>query len=91
MNAEYFEECMKNFISLSEKKIATFLLLEFGLNGHTLQQADAILFGRIRTTDILGITPDGNLRLILSQATEKDQAVILPRFEGLGLTVTVLK
>jgi hypothetical protein len=91
MNAAYFEECLHNFKQLSEKKISTYLLLEFGLNGHTLQEADDILFGKIRTTDVLGITSNGKVQLILSQATEKDMAVILPRFEGLGLTVTVLK
>lgn len=91
MNAAYFEECLHNFKQLSEKKISTYLLLELGLNGHTLQEADDILFGKIRTTDVLGITSNGKVQLILSQATEKDMAVILPRFEGLGLTVTVLK
>ena len=91
MNAEYFEECVQNFAVLAEKKVSTYVMLEFSLNGHTLKEADDMLTGKIRLNDILGITNDGRLRLILSQATEKDIEFILPRFEGLDITVTVIK
>ncbi len=91
MNAEYFEECVQNFAALAEKKVSTYVMLEFDLNGHTLKEANDMLIGKIRLNDILGMTNDGKLRLILSQATEKDIEFILPRFEGLGITVTVVK
>jgi hypothetical protein len=91
MRAEYFAECLKNFEALAEKKISTFTMLEFGLNGHTLEEVDAMLAGKVRTSDILGVTDSGSLRLLLSQASEKDLAFILPRFEGLDVTITVLK
>lgn len=91
MNAEYFEECVKNFAALAEKKVSSYILLEFDLRGHSVEEADAMLLGKIRATDILGMTSDGKLRLILSQATEKDLDFILPRFEGLDITITVLK
>ena len=89
MNAEYFSECKSNFAALSEKKVSSFVELEFELNGHTLQEADAMLAGKVRSTDILGITEDGRLRLILSQATEGDLQYILPRFEGMEITAAV--
>ena len=91
MNASYFEECLKNFNALADKKVSAYTLLSFDLNGHTLEQADAMLEGKIRTTDVLGVTEGGELRLILAQATKKDLEFILPRFEELDLTVTVLK
>ena len=50
-----------------------------------------MLTGKIRLNYILGITNDGKLRLILSQASEKDIEFILPRFCGLDITVTVVK
>lgn len=90
MNADYFEECAKNFSALSEKKVSSYIVLEFDLKGHTLQQADAMLLGRVRSTDILGVTADGKLQLILSQATNDDLQFILPRFEGLDITPNVL-
>ena len=91
MNTEYFEECVKNFAALAEKKVSSYIVLEFDLNGYTLEEADAMLSGKIRVTDILGTTKDGKLRLILSQASEKDLEFILPRFEGLDIITTVLK
>lgn len=91
MNAEYFEECVQNFAALAEKKVSTYVMLEFDLNGHTLKEANQMLTGKIRLNDILGITNDGKLRLILSQASEKDIEFILPRFCGLDITVTVVK
>ena len=91
MNAEYFEECVQNFAALAEKKVSTYVMLEFDINGHTLKEANEMLTGKIRLNDILGITNDGKLRLILSQASEKDIEFILPRFEGLDITVTVVK
>jgi UDP-glucose 4-epimerase len=91
MNTEYFEECARNFAALAEKKVSSYILMEFDLRGHTMEEADVMLAGKIRITDILGITAEGKLRLILSQATEKDLEFILPRFEGLDITATVLK
>ena len=66
-------------------------MLEFDLNGHSLKEANDMLTGKIRLNDILGITNDGRLRLILSQATEKDIEFIMPRFEELDINVTVVK
>ncbi|MBR6603956.1 MAG: HD domain-containing protein, partial [Clostridia bacterium] len=86
MNGEYFSECVDNFAALAEKKVSTYIMLEFDLCGHTIKEADEMLTGKIRLNDILGMTNDGKLRLILSQATEKDIDFILPRFEGLDIT-----
>lgn len=90
MNTEFFEECRKNFVALSEKKVSSYMILTFDLNGHTLQEADAMLAGKVRSTDILGVAADGTLSLILAQATENDLPYVLPRFEGLGILPTVL-
>ncbi len=91
LNAEYFAECERNFAALAEKKVSSHLMLQFDLNGHTLKEADSMLSGKIRATDVLGLTEDGKLRLILAQATENDLQFILPRFEGLDIPLTVLK
>ena len=91
MNAEYFEDCIQNFAALAEKKVSTYVMLEFDLNGHTLKEANDMLVGKIRLNDILGITNNGRLCLILSQATKNDIEFILPRFERLGFNVTVVR
>ena len=91
MKAEFFEECIKNFTMLAEKKVSTHIMLEFDLKGHTLEEAYAMISSKIRATDIVGLTTDGKLKLLLSQATEKDLTFILPRFEGLDIVTTVVK
>ena len=91
MKAEFFEERIQHFAALAEKKISTFIILEFDLNGHTLEEAAAMISKKIRTTDILGIGSNGKLQLLLSQAEEKDLEYILPRFEELDIITTYRK
>jgi hypothetical protein len=90
MNAQYFEECIENFSALSERKVSAYVMLEIDYEGLTLEEADAVLSSKIRSTDILGITSEGKLCLLLSQATEEDLRFVLPRFEGIGVTLTLL-
>lgn len=90
MNAQYFEECIENFSALSERKVSAYVMLEIDYEGLTLEEADAVLSSKIRSTDILGITSEGKLCLLLSQATEEDLRFVLPRFEGIGVTLTPL-
>ncbi len=91
MNAVAFEESLQNFKALAEKKVSSHLLLEFELEGRTYKQADALLAQKVRANDILGATVDGNVRLLLSGATEKDLPFVLPRFETTGLTISVIQ
>ena len=91
MNAQYFEECIENYTALHAKKIATFVLLELDGNGHTLEEIDQIVSGKIRTTDILGMTHDGKLQIILPHASRDDLKYILPRFEGIDINIQVLR
>ena len=90
MNAQYFEECIENHMALSAKKISSFLLIEIEANEHTVEEVDKMLANKIRTTDILGMTSEGKLQIIFPQATEDDLKYILPRFEGIDLSIKVL-
>ena len=91
MNADAFAECLKNYEALVERKVFSYVLLEFDCKGRTLQEANELLRGRVRTNDILGISYDGQIRLLLSQATAKDLEFILPRFESLDIGVTIIQ
>lgn len=91
MNADAFAECLKNYEALVERKVFSYVLLEFDCKGRTLQEANELLRGRVRTNDILGVSYDGQLRLLLSQATAKDLEFILPRFESLDIGVAIIQ
>ena len=91
MNADAFQECVQGFAALVEKKVSTFVLLEIAKVGHSYQELDQMISKKIRANDILGITKDGRLQILLSQATEKDLQFILPRFEDLEIAVSVVQ
>lgn len=91
MNEEAFEDCLQNYIALSEKKVSTYILLEIHNEGRTYIEMDQLISKKVRANDILGAAPDGKLRLLLSQATEADLPFILPRFEGLSVEVITIQ
>ena len=87
MNVDAFNEVLNNYVALAEKKVSSFVMLEIHSNGHSYEEIDKMLAGKVRTNDIIGISDDGNIRLLLSGATEKDLPFILPRFEGMNVEV----
>ena len=91
MNAEAFEECVKNFVALAEKKVATYVLLELEAGELSVEEMDVLLSSTVRVNDILGVSEEGKLRLLLSGAEQKDLPVILPRFEAKGFEITVIQ
>ena len=91
MNEEAFQECLKNYMALSEKKVSTYLLLEFDCHGRSYIEMDSLVASRVRANDILGATSDGKIQLLLSQATEADMPFILPRFEDLDVKVITIQ
>lgn len=87
MNIDAFNEVLNNYVALLEKKVSSFVMLEINSNGHSYEEIDKMLAGKVRANDIIGMSDDGNIRLLLSGATEKDLPFILPRFEGIGVEV----
>ncbi len=87
LNAEAFKNTAENFKQMAERKVFSYVQLEIDCKNYSYIEIQEMLSKRIRTNDILGVTGDGKLRLLLSQATNKDLEFILPRFEGLDVTV----
>jgi UDP-glucose 4-epimerase len=90
MKAQYFEECIENYMALSAKKVSTFVMLEIETNGHTPEEINQMIGNKVRTTDIIGFTSEGKLQIILPQASQEDLQCVLPRFEGLDIQVRLL-
>ena len=59
--------------------------------GKTVQELEELVSRKTRTTDVLGMTEDGKLRILFAQATENDLQYILPRFEGIEIETTVIQ
>lgn len=87
MNTDAFNEVYKNYAALAEKKVSSFILLELNTTGLSPEEIEKKLLGKVRANDIIGLSEDGNVKLLLSGATEKDLPFILPRFEGMDVEV----
>ena len=91
MNAKYFEECIENYAALNAKKVSSFVMLELDVGEHTLEEVNDMIKDKVRTTDIIGVTSEGKLQIILPQASHDDLGLILPRFEGIDIQVRILR
>ena len=81
MNEEAFAQVVSNYVLLAEKKVSTYVLLEIDPCGRSWEEMDQLLRGKARANDVIGITADGKVQILLSQATENDLQFILPRFK----------
>ncbi|MBQ8207535.1 MAG: HD domain-containing protein [Clostridia bacterium] len=90
LNSETFGKNLENFRRMAERKVFSYVLLGVDKKEHSYAEIDEMLSRRIRANDILGVTEEGEIRILLSQATKADLAFVLPRFEGLDIEITVL-
>ncbi len=88
LNEDAFRKILESFKSMADKKVSSYILLDIDCKGKSYSEVDELLSKRIRTNDILGVSEDGRLKLLLSQATSDDLSFILPRFENLDIDVT---
>lgn len=86
---EEFARIHDNFRDMANKKIFSYEFMEMDVNGHSYEEVDDMIGGKIRANDILGQWEDGKLAVLLSQATKDDLKFILPRFENLDINVTI--
>ena len=90
LNAENYSRIRDNFRQMADRKVFAYTELAIETKGYSYPEIDEILSKRIRANDILGVTEEGSVRILLSQATKEDLSFVLPRFDGLDITVTVL-
>lgn len=91
LNARVFEENLQKFKALAEKKVSSYVVLEFEMEGRSYQQMEELLLYKVRANDILGAAGDDKVRILFSGAGQKDLEFILPRFENTGLKISVIQ
>lgn len=91
MKEENFMDILKLQHSMLEQKIADYTLLQLDRKGMTIEEADEILQSKTRENDILGISSEGILYLILTQTAEEHVPLVVQRLEdaGFGCKVTL--
>ena len=75
---------------MREQKMASYVLLKLKFTNMTVEEADEALDGCIRENDVRGISSEGELYLILTQADDKALPLILKRLERKGFEGKVI-
>lgn len=91
MKENYFMDLLNLHHSMLEQKIADYTLLRLDRGDMSLEEADNILQSKTRENDILGISTDGTLYLILTQTAQEYVPLVVKRLEeaGFGCKVTL--
>lgn len=84
-----FERVYSNFKDMAERKVFAYEFMVIDTKGHSFEEVDKMVAGKVRANDILGDLDDGKLGILLSQATKNDLKFILPRFENLDVEVEI--
>lgn len=90
LKPEYFEKSLELQHSMREQKMASYILLKLKYGNMTIEDADEALDSCIRENDIRGISPEGELYLILTQADDQALPIILERLKRNGFEGKVL-
>jgi len=75
--------------SMLEQKIADYTLLRLERGEMTLEEADEVLRSKTRENDILGVSADDVLYLILTQTAQEFVPMVIKRLEDTGFQCKV--
>ena len=90
LHREEFDKIHQNFRDMAKRKVFAYELMEIDPKGHSYEEIDKMLVGKIRANDIVGELDGNKFGILLSQATKDDLQFILPRFENLDINITIL-
>jgi len=85
LNADRFAKEQKLYDLMDDRKIARHILLKIETDGRSVQEMDYLLSGKLRENDVVGIGKDGQLYVILAQASPESLPIILRRLQQAGI------
>lgn len=88
---EYFEKELTQFRALRDKNMSSFLLVEIDEQGQSIEDAASKIYKCTRKNDIIGLSNEGHLMLLLSQARESDFKFVARRFENSSLKLKIVE
>ena len=84
LREQAFELLLKAFLKARDQGLTECTLLEILTEGRGRDKSAAILGGRIRQTDYMGMLPDGKLYILLSNTDEENAIGVMERFRNFG-------
>lgn len=89
MKEQYFLERLRLYHSMREEKLAEYTLVRLERGEMDLEEAEHLLTYKIRENDVVGVTTDGTLYVILIQTDQEHAAIVTNRLEDSGFHCTV--
>lgn len=90
MKEEYFLETLRIRHTMLEQMIADYVLIRLDCGTMSVPAADQTLRKMVRENDVVGISDDGYLYLIASQATKESVQFVIDRLEKAGFGCRVV-
>lgn len=88
MTAEFFGDVIRVKEEMAENGVSEYILIRFDTTPRNRMQVGKSLAGLVRTTDVIGLGPDGELYLCLTQTNQENIGPVLKRIRRSGLTFT---
>ena len=76
---------------MADNKLTDFRLFRIMRENRTLMEIDEMLQTKIRNNDIVGLGSDNNIYLLASQVDDSSEAIVLKRFQNMGLKCDVVE
>ena len=87
LNADHFARLMETREKMSRSGTAEHSLIKLDVDRVELAEVSAQISTLIRSTDTLGMGPDGQLYLLLSQANRENAHLVLMRIQNRGIPI----
>lgn len=89
LKERYFLERLQLCHKMREEKMAEYALVRLDRGAMSLEEAEDRLRSKVRENDMVGVTGDGTLYVILTQASREYVPVVTTRLETAGFACTV--
>ena len=87
----YFLELLKVRHDMLEQHLASYILLKLDSKNMGIEEVDAYLQASVRENDIVGLSQDGYIYVILSQMTEENVEIVINRIEKCGFKCEIVQ
>ena len=84
MEADAYAQLVSAFLRAREKGFTKCTLLNLFVSGISLEELDVKLGQLLRTTDYVGLLPEGNIQVLLANSAAKDAEFAMKRLKDAG-------
>ena len=84
LEPDAFESLVQAYMNAEIKNLVECVLVKVDIPKEQYREIDEHMSGQLRDSDYLGIMPDGNLYILLTNTTRESAVIVQERFEKNG-------